>query len=329
VRFIDGTYLPHIALEKALAGFHAKEACQIFSSAYAAVCGVLAPLINEKSFVISDELNHNCIINAIRLSKVSSERKLIYPHLNYAKLKENLDFCVKQAKMGECERVVIVTDGVFSMRGDYADLARIDVLANDYNDNFKDGVIVVVDDSHGVGAYGETGRGTTEVTGTDADILVGTLGKAFGVNGGYAVSSSPIIRFLRESSPFYVYSNPITPGEAAAALKGVEILAGEEGKQILKRLKENTELFKEGVKELGYSIIEGQHPIVAMLIRDTKKTREFVRALFEHNILAVGLGYPVVPRGQETIRFQVSAAHTAQDLKYVLDVLKQLKYMLQ
>ncbi|MBW2988125.1 aminotransferase class I/II-fold pyridoxal phosphate-dependent enzyme [Candidatus Woesearchaeota archaeon] len=329
VRFIDGTFLPHVQLEKALAEFHSKEACMIFSSAYAAVCGVLAPLLTEKSIVLSDELNHNCIINAIRLAKVPKERKFIYRHLDYSHLREGLDYCLKQAKLGECERVIIVTDGVFSMRGDYADLRRIQALAEEYNDGFKHGVITMVDDSHGVGAYGATGRGTTEVTKGDVDILVATLGKALGVNGGYVTSSKSVVAYLRETSPFYVYSNPITPGEASAALKALNLLSSDKGKELLERLASNTKLFKQGVKAIGYEIIEGEHPIVPLLVRDTKKTKLLVRALFEKGILVVGLTYPVVPKGEETIRFQVSAAHTKADLEYVLNVLKELRYIIE
>ncbi len=321
VRFIDGTFTPHIALEKALANFHNKQACQIFSSAYSAVCGVLAPLINEKTLVVSDELNHNCIINSLRLAKVSRDRKLIFPHLNYEKLKEHMLYAVRQSELGNCDCVIIVTDGIFSMRGDFADLVQIDALANDFDEQFKEGIITVVDDSHGVAAYGETGRGTTEVTKVNPDILIGTLGKGFGVNGGYVVSSNLIIKYLRETSPFYIYSNPITSGEAAAALKAVEIV--DSNPKILQKLKENTEFFKLGIKELGFDIIPGIHPIVAMLVGDTKKTKELVSFLFENNILVIGLGYPIVPRGYETIRFQVSAIHTKEDLQYVLNVLEK------
>jgi glycine C-acetyltransferase len=324
VRFIDGTFEPHIQLEAALARFHEKEACILFSSAYAAVCGTLAPLITDKTIVVSDELNHNCIINALRLAKLPRDRKFIFRHLDYSHLKEGLDHCKKQNELGACERVIIVTDGVFSMRGDWAKLDTISLLAREYDVHFKEGVITIVDDSHGVAAFGKTGRGTPEVTNTSPDIIIATLGKGFGVNGGYAAASQLLVRFLREASMFYVYTNPITPGEAAAGLQSVSLIDSELGQGRKKTLEANTRFFIEGVKALGLEIIEGEHPIVPVLVRDTARTKELVKGLFGHGILAVGLGYPVVPKGQDTLRFQVSAVHTKKDLEYVLSVLKGL-----
>lgn len=315
VRFIHGTFKPHVEIEKKLAAFHKREACMIFSSAYMTVCGVLSPLISKGTIVISDELNHNSIINAIRLSKPKDKK--IYAHLNMDALKIKIE-----ESIGAGQRLIIVTDGVFSMRGDYADLKKIMDMAIKYHSEFEEGIITIVDDSHGVGAYGKTGRGTCEVSEEDGvDVLVSTLGKAFGVNGGYVVSSNKIIEFLRETSPFYIYSNPITPGEAAAALKGVEILDSERGRKMLRYLSEMTNYFKEGITKLGYETIKGEHPIVPVMIRDTQKTIDLVSFLKEKGILVVGLKYPVVPKGDECIRFQIGASHTKDDINYALGVL--------
>jgi len=174
-----------------------------------------------------------------------------------------------------------------------------------------------------VGAIGNTGRGTEEYTNTRVDVLVGTLGKAFGVNGGYVVSSSDVITYLRETAPTYVYSNPITVSECEAAIRAVDILDTEEGRDILKHLSKMTERFQNGLKDAGYETIEGAHPVVPLMVRDTKKTKALVEYLTENGILATGLSYPVVPQGDEEIRFQVCADHTEQDIDYVLDVLKK------
>jgi glycine C-acetyltransferase len=219
-------------------------------------------------------------------------------------------------------RALIVTDGVFSMRGDNADLAAIAKIASRYDGAFPENVVVVVDDSHGVGAYGKAGRGTEEVTSGRADVLIGTLGKAFGVNGGYVTASETVSAYLREKGPMYVYSNPITVGEAAAADMAVSILDSNEGLELLAHLAAMTARFESGLVDAGFETIPGPHPVVPLMVRDTSKTAALVSHLFENGILATGLNYPVVPRGDEEIRFQVNADHTEADIDFVLEVLR-------
>ena len=316
VRFISGTWAPHVALERRLAAFHRREAAMIFNSAYAAVMGLLLPLITPETAVISDELNHNCIINAIRLAAPAEKR--IYRHLAMEELEGHL-----QAVRGVCARAIIVTDGVFSMRGDHAPLDEIMALSRRYDPEFPENVLVVVDDSHGVGALGETGRGTEEATASGpADLLVATLGKAFGVNGGYVAASRAVVDYLRETSPFYIYSNPITPGEAAAAKKALDILDSPRGAELLNRLRRMTEQFEDGLTGLGFETIPSAHPVVPLMVRDTVRTVKLVAHLFERGVLATGLSYPVVPRGEEEIRFQVSADHTLADIDDALAALQ-------
>lgn len=316
VRFISGTYAPHVELERRLAAFHGREAAMIFSSAYATVVGVIAPLVTAETIVVSDELNHNSIINAIRLSRPAD--KAVYRHLDMDGLRESLD-----AARGRAKRAVVVTDGVFSMRGDHAPMDVLMGIAREFDAAFAEGVVVVMDESHGVGAFGPTGRGTEEYTGSPpADVLIGTLGKAFGVNGGYVASSAPVIRYLRETAPMYIYSNPITPGEAMAALASLELLTGDLGVELLERLRTLTRRFKDGLERLGFETLPGEHPVVPLMVRDTARTRQLVRHLFENGILATGLAYPVVPRGDEEIRFQINADHTESDIDYVLRVLE-------
>jgi glycine C-acetyltransferase len=315
VRFISGTYQPHLDLETGLARFHRREAAMAFSSAYATVVSAITPLVSAETVLVSDELNHNSIINAMRLARPLE--KVRYPHLDVAALDEALT-----RFRGRAKRAVVVTDGVFSMRGDHAPLDRIMAVANRLDPDFEENVVVVVDDSHGVGALGATGRGTEELTGAPpADILVGTLGKAFGVNGGYVVSSGSIVRFLRESAPMYIYSNPITPGEAAAALASLAIVDSEEGTRLLARLRALTRRFERGLEKLGIETVPGEHPVVPLMIRDTDRTRALVRYLYEEGVLVTGLTYPVVPRGDEEIRVQINADHTESDLDRVLDLL--------
>ena len=318
VRFINGTFKAHIDLEKKLADFHSREEGMIFSSAYATSLGVIFPLTTKETVLISDELNHNCIINAMRLGKPAG--KEIYAHNNMEELEKALERSVGKAK-----RALVITDGIFSMRGDHAPLDKLVEICEKYNDKFEEGVISIVDDSHGVGAFGETGRGTEEYVNTKVDILVGTLGKAFGVNGGYVVSSHDVIKYLREKAPTYVYSNPITVSESEAAIKALEITDSKEGKQILDHLKEMTKRFDQGLVDAGFETIEGDHPVVPLMVRDSKKTSNMVKHLNENGILATGLNYPVVPKGDEEIRFQISASHTKADIDYVLDVLKNYK----
>jgi glycine C-acetyltransferase len=316
VRFISGTWSPHIELEQRLAAFHGREAAMIFSSAYATVMGLLPPLISEGTAVISDELNHNCIINAVRLARPG--QRLIYDHLDMGQLEAHL----KAASKG-CTRAIVVTDGIFSMRGDHAPLARIMELARKYDPEYAENVLVVVDDSHGVGAFGATGRGSEEYTGCgQVDLLVATLGKAFGVNGGYVTGSQAMIAYLRETSPFYIYSNPITPGEAAAAVKAVDILDSPTGRELLDHLRAMTARFETGLGDLGLETIPGEHPVVPLMVRDTARTSALVAHLLENGVLATGLNYPVVPKGDEEIRFQISADHTPADIDEALDVLK-------
>jgi glycine C-acetyltransferase len=315
VRFISGTYRQHVELEQQLAAFHGREASMIFSSAYATTLGALVPLITAETVIISDELNHNCIINAMRLARPKD--KQIYRHVDMADLEAKLS-----ATAGSGQRAIVVTDGIFSMRGDHAPLPRIQALAERFDEAFPENVVVVVDDSHGVGAFGRTGRGTEEFTGArPADVLIATLGKALGVNGGYVTGSRHLVEFLRETAPLYIYSNPITPGEAAAASKALSILDSPEGLHLLDHLRAMTARFEKGIVDLGYETIPGEHPVVPLMVRDTPKTNALVRHLKENGILATGLKYPVVPRGDEEIRFQISADHTPHDVDFTLQAL--------
>ena len=286
----------------------------LFSSAYATIMGIVPSLVSAETAVISDALNHNCIINAIALARPAE--KHIYRHLDMGELERSLERASER-----CRRALVITDGVFSMRGDHAPLDRIMELARAFDGALEEGVIVVVDDSHGVGAFGATGRGTEEHTGSaPADLLVATLGKAFGVNGGYVVAGDTVVRYLRETSPFYIYSNPITPPEAAAAGAAVDLVDSPVGVAMLDHLRAMTARFRTGLIRLGLETLPGEHPVVPLLLRDGARTAALVAHLRRNGVLATGLGYPVVPKGDEEIRFQISADHSPADIDEVLDV---------
>lgn len=319
VRFISGTYATHVDLERRLADFHNREAAMIFSSAYATVLSVVVPLTTDKTVLISDELNHNCIINAVRLARPLE--KMVYKHLDLQGLEQALQ---KAVSLG-AGRVLVLTDGVFSMRGSHAPLAEISQMVQQFDSQFAENAILIVDDSHGVGAFGPTGRGTEEYTTAHADILIGTLGKAFGVNGGYVVGSSDLVAYLRETSPMYIYSNPITPGEAAAAMASLELLGNLEGQERLWHLHTMTHRFRQGLLSLGYESFPGAHPVVPLVLRDGAQANRLVGFLRERGVLATAIVYPVVPRGEDSIRFQVSAEHTQADVDEVLEALQYFK----
>jgi glycine C-acetyltransferase len=313
VRFIDGTFEPHAELEERIARFLGRPAARVFNSAYTSTLGLAMTLAGPETYWIGDALNHNCIIRAMRIANVPRERRAIFKHNDVDDL---------ERRLGEVPdgvaRVVVIFDGIFSMRGDHAPLDAIAELVGRHHDRYRDGVVTMMDDSHGIGAYGETGRGTEEHCGAKADIVVGTFGKAFGVNGGFIAGSAELIEAARQKADTYIYTNPLGAADCAAAVKAVEIADGPEGRERLAAVKERTGQFRSGLDALGLESIPGPHPVVPLLVRDTDRARGMVRGLYERGVLAVGLTFPVVPRGDETIRFQINAAHTRSDIDEVL-----------
>lgn len=318
VRFIDGTFNYHDHLEKRIAQFVEKPAAKIFNSAYTSNCGLALAITSKQTYWIGDQLNHNSIIRAMRITNVLSENKGIFKHNDMADLKQ----CLKEVP-DTIERVVVVFDGIFSMRGDYAPINEIVEICRTYESKFKDGVITVVDDSHGIGAYGDTGRGTPEYSGAWPDVVVGTFGKAFGVNGGFIAASKTVIEAVRQKADTYIYTNPLSVADCAAAKAALDICDSGEGTALLNTLKKRTSQFRGGLKNLGLESIPGPHPVVPLMVRDTKKTHQLVQYLYENGVLVVGLTFPVVPRGDETIRFQINACHTSADIDYVLGLLEK------
>ena len=318
VRFIDGTFSYHVDLEQRIGAFTGLPAAKIFNSAYTSNCGLALTLSSKKTHWIGDQLNHNSIIRAMRISNIPSANKGIFKHNDMDDLKRCLDEVDPSM-----ERVVVIFDGIFSMRGDYAPIDQIVNVCKPYGDRFKDGVTTVVDDSHGIGAYGATGRGTCEYTGARPDIIIGTFGKAFGVNGGFIAAGKTVIEAVRQKADTYIYTNPLSVADCAAALAAVDICDSDEGLALLENLRATTARFRKGLDTLGLESIDGPHPVVPLMVRDTQKTRELVNFLYENGVLVVGLTFPVVPRGDETIRFQVNACHTRADIDHVLDLIRK------
>jgi glycine C-acetyltransferase len=320
VRFIDGTYVQHVALEERIARFVGKPAAKIFNSAYTANCGLALAVSNFKTYWIGDQLNHNSIIRAMRIANVPSANKAIYAHNDMDELKKCLD-----AVPEGMERVAVIFDGIFSMRGDFAPIDQIVKITEAYQARFKEGVFTVVDDSHGIGAFGPAGRGTADHTGAQPDIIIGTFGKAFGVNGGFIAASATVAEAVRQKADTYIYTNPLSVADCAAAAKAIDICDSTEGLERLAHLQQTVSRFRRGIESLGLHSIPGPHPIVPLLVRDTAKTHQLVQHLFAEGVLVVGLTYPVVPKGSETIRFQINAAHTRADVDYALDVLTSFR----
>jgi glycine C-acetyltransferase len=241
--------------------------------------------------------------------------KHIYRHLDMGELEASLTASAKT-----CTRAIIVTDGIFSMRGDHAPLDRIMALARKYDAGFPENAVVVVDDSHGVGAFGQTGRGTEEYTTSGpVDVLVATLGKAFGVNGGYVAGAETMFDICADP-PFYVYSNPIRPPSSRRA-QAVKV-DGPVGLGLLSHLRAMTGRFQTGLVKLGFETLPGEHPVVPVMLRDSARTSALVAHLRERGVLATGLNFPVVPKGEEEIRFQISADHVPADIDEALDALR-------
>jgi glycine C-acetyltransferase len=328
VRFISGSLAVHRKLEQAIAQFHQREAGMVFSSAFATNLAVLFSLIkgqskdaliSDKVLVLSDELNHRSIIEGIRVANLPSEQRAVFKHMDMRDLER-----VLTENQGKFDRVVLVTDGVFSMLGEFQDLAAVREVTAKFDAVYPNGVLLVVDDCHGVGACGVTGRGVEEVTGAQADVLVGTFGKAFGADGGYVVGSQVLIDYLRESCATYIYSNSISPGTAGAALAAVQLLDQPAGVTLLEQSRHNVAEFQALMSQAGFSFAaQSNHPIQPVLVGDPAQTKQLKEKLFAAGMVITSINYPVVPKGRDEIRVQISAAHTTSDLTAFVAALTQ------
>src|SRR6476620_3746747 len=232
VRFIDGTFAPHVELEASVARFVGRPAARVFNSAYTTMLGLAITLSGPDTFWVGDALNHNCIIRAMRIANVPSVQRAIFKHNDVA----DLDGHLARVPDGT-GRVIVIFDGIFSMRGDHAPLGEIAAVVARHESRFRDGIVTVMDDSHGVAAYGATGRGTEEHCKARVDIFIGTFGKAFGVNGGFVAASPVIIESVRQKADTYIYTNPLGAADCAAAIAAVGVADSAEGRERLTHLK--------------------------------------------------------------------------------------------
>ena len=309
VRFICGTQTVHKQLEKALAEFLGMDDAILYAAAFDANGGLFEPLFDESDAIISDALNHASIIDGIRLSKAARYR---YAHNDMADLEVQL-----QAAAGQRHKV-IVSDGVFSMDGTIAQLDKICDLADRY------GALVMIDECHASGFMGATGRGTHEHHGVMGriDIITGTLGKALGgAMGGFTAARREVIEMLRQKSRPYLFSNTLAPTIAGTSLEVLKRLSS--STELRDRLHANTSYFRAAIRDLGFTIKPGTHPVVPVMIFDAPLAQKFAQRLYELGVLATGFFYPVVPMGQARVRVQLSAAHSREQLDTALAAFAQ------
>jgi len=322
VRFLCGTQTIHLRLEKKISKFVGTEDTILFSSCFAANEGFFASLTNEKlgienyrDVIYSDRLNHASIIDGQRLCRAETTDKKIYRHADVAHLEQLLE----EDRDKDYRFRVIATDGVFSMEGDLAPLSQLVGLAKKY------GAMLFVDDSHAIGVCGKTGRGTPEQFGVlgSVDVITGTLGKAIGgASGGYVSGSKELISYLRQKSRPYTFSNSLPPSIVYACMASFDLLSKD--KSIVRRLQDNTSYFREGIKSLGFTILEGNHPIVPIMLGEASLAQEMSTALLKAGVYIKGLWFPVVPRGEARLRAQISAAHTKKDLNRSFDAFQKV-----
>ena len=297
VRFICGTQRVHKELEAALARFFHTDDTILYAACFDANGGIFEPLLGEEDAIVSDSLNHASIIDGVRLCKA---KRLRYEHASLADLEAKL----LEARAGGARHVLIATDGAFSMDGDIAPLAGICDLAE------KHRALVMVDDCHGSGFLGKTGRGSLEHSGVlgRVDIVTGTLGKALGgASGGFTTGRAAIIELLRQRSRPYLFSNTLAPSIAAASLAVLGLIT--ESTALRDRLERHTKRFRAAMTQAGFDIKPGEHPIVPIMLYEEKLAHDFARRLLDEGIYVIGFSYPVVAKGQARIRVQLSAAH--------------------
>ena len=313
VRFICGTQAIHKELERRIARFVGTDDAILYSSCFDANGGLFETLLGAEDAVISDELNHASIIDGVRLCKAKRYR---YKNNDMADLREKLI----DARESGCKKLLIATDGVFSMDGYIADLQSICDLAEEFD------ALVMVDDSHASGFMGAHGRGTSEFCGVigRVDIVTGTFGKALGgASGGFTAARQEIVDLLRQRSRPYLFSNTVAPAICAATLKTLDLL--EESTALRDKVHENAAYFRAGMEKLGFDLLPGEHPIVPVMLYDPKVAHEFARRMLEKGVYVVAFCYPVVPKGKDRIRTQISAGHTKEDLDFAIRCFGEVK----
>ncbi len=310
VRFICGTQNIHKSLEKKISSFLGTEDTILYAAAFDANGGLFEPLFGPEDAIISDELNHASIIDGIRLCKAERHR---YSHNSMSDLEEKLKITQKSRAR------IIVTDGVFSMDGTIAQLDKISSLAKKYN------ALIMIDECHSTGFMGNKGRGVHELKDVmgKIDIITGTLGKALGgASGGFTSGRKEVIEILRQRSRPYLFSNTLAPSIVGASLKVFDLL--EEDTSLLEKLHKNTAYFREKMRNLGFDIADGTHPIVPIMLYDAVIAKKMSEKLLEKGIYVVGFYFPVVPKDRARIRVQLSAGHSINELDIAINAFKEV-----
>jgi len=310
VRAIAGTMLPHVELEKALADYKRTEASLGYSTGFAANAGLIPQLAGEGDLIISDELNHGSIIDGVRLSRAE---RAVYKHGD----SEDLGRVLDEAEKKSYKRILVVTDGVFSMDGDIAPADRIVELAEEH------GAMTYIDDAHGDGVLGEVGRGIASHFHVEGrvDVEMGTFSKAFGVVGGYIAGSRDLVNYALNKSRTWLLSASLPASVAASCKASLDVVQKEP--EHLRNLWHNTRYFKEGLRKLGFDIGSSQTPITPVMVRDSSKARKMSEMLFDENVFALPIIYPMVARDKARIRTIMNAGHSSQDLDYALNAFEK------
>ncbi len=314
VRFICGTFTVHRELEQALARFVGTEASMSYVSAWNANEGLTATVVEEGDFVISDELNHASIIDSIRLAKAITKcTTAVYKHSNMD------DLVAKLEANRSAKRRLIWTDGVFSMEGSIAKLPEILQVARDHD------AIVIMDDSHATGVLGTNGRGTAEHFGVlgEVDVITSTLGKAVGgAAGGFVAGSAALCDMLTQRSRPQLFSNALPPTVAASALQSVKVIEAQPER--VQKLRDNARYFREQIIEAGFKPLDGETPIVPIIIGETSAAIQMSEMMLAEGVFVTGFGFPVVPHGTARVRCQISAAHSIGDIDFAVSAFKKV-----
>lgn len=324
-RTLAGTHVLHVELEEALAKFKNADDAIVFSSGYMANLAAIQTILGKEDIVISDELNHASIIDAIRLSQIKN--KFVYKHADAKDLEEKLREASEIAKNpksnGELPLMLIVTDGVFSMDGDLAPLPQIVRLAKKY------GALTMVDDAHGEGVMGKSGRGVVDHLGLhgQVDIEVGTLSKAFSVMGGFLTGKKALISFYKQKARQFLFSIALTIADTAALIEGVKILTT--SSELVEKLWDNTKYLKNSFKELGFDIGQSVSPITPVMLGDEDLAVKFSTKLFESGVFATPIKFPMVAKGKARIRVIPSASHSRKDLDFGIKVFEKVAKILK
>ena len=311
VRFICGTLEIHKELERAIADYLGFEDTILFAAAFDANGGIFEPLFGEEDAIVSDSLNHASIIDGVRLCKAKRYR---FANSDMDELETRL----KEARAAGARDIIIATDGAFSMDGYIARLKDIRALADKYD------ALIMVDDCHATGFLGPQGRGSFAHHGVEVDFVTGTFGKALGgAMGGFICARAEVVALLKQRARPYLFSNALAPAVCGSSLEAIRIAQGSEGDRLRDQLFANAARYRAAMSEAGFSLLEGEHPIIPVMLGDAKLAQDMAGRMLELGVYVIGFSFPVVPRGQARIRTQMSAAHTFEQIDRTVEAFKQ------